>query len=200
MKPLGTRPAVSARDRRALVLGLTSIAGLIVTFRGVPRLAQWQEERQASARELVQELERAEASIAQARTAHDTLVARDARYLALAPALLPGRTGAASTAALAALVSGAVSGAGAVMGAVQPLADTATGVFRRVGVRVDATGDVGELAKLLEALERGPTLLAVTHLAISQPAPGAPATQSEALRIELEVRGIALGDSSARRP
>lgn len=193
-------PRLSARDRRALAVGVASIGALIALSRGLPPLVRWQQERRASAQELARELARAETSIARMQRDRDSLAARNARYLALAPMLLPERTGAASTAALAAMVSGAGAGAGVAMGAVQPLPDTVRGVFRQVGVRADATGDVRGVAKLLEALERGPTRLAIRRLTIAQPAPGAPATQPEALHLQLDVYGLALGDAAGRRP
>lgn len=128
-----------------------------------------------------------------AREVADSLRARNARYLALAPALLDGDTPAAAAATLAGLVSGAASGAQVRMGAIQLRIDTtARGAFVRVGVRADATGDVEGITGMLATLERGPEVLVFRELAITQPEPGAGDDRPEALRVELVVEGLAV--------
>jgi hypothetical protein len=60
-------------------------------------------------------------------------------------------------------------------------------VFAPVSVRIDATADVRGLTNLLTRLERGPTLLVVRALSITQPEPNA---EMEALAVELTVEGL----------
>jgi hypothetical protein len=124
--------------------------------------------------------------------------ARAARFLALAPALIDGATTATAGATLASLLSGAAATADAKLGSVQVRADdsardsSGTRTFQRVAVRASLAADVRGLAKLLVALERGPTLLTIEELAVTQPEPGADGSRPEVLQIELVIAGLAL--------
>jgi hypothetical protein len=76
--------------------------------------------------------------------------------------------------------------------------DTASaGTFMRISVRADGTGDLPAITRLLALLEGAPELLAVRALSITQPAPGGPAEQPEALRLEISVEGLALARADA---
>jgi hypothetical protein len=152
----------------------------------------------ASAREAVVEGHRAELSVRGARSLTDTMQARTARFLALAPALIDGTTTATAAATLASLLSGAAATAGAKLGSVQVRADdgardsSGTRSFPRVSVRASLTADVRGLAKLLVALERGPTFLNIEELAVTQPEPDADGSRPEVLQVELVIGGLAL--------
>ncbi|MDB4949561.1 MAG: hypothetical protein JWM27_2210, partial [Gemmatimonadetes bacterium] len=123
----------------------------------------------------------------------DSLDARRGRLVDLAPAILDGRTPAAAAATLAAIVSGAAAQAGMQLNAVQVRSDSAgPGVFTRVAVQADATGDVRQVAHMLQLLERGPELLAVRGLSVTGAQPDSPDAQPEALHLELTVEGLAL--------
>jgi hypothetical protein len=113
--------------------------------------------------------------------------------LALAPALLSGDSPASAAATLAALVSGTAAQANVRLGAVQVRPDSvARGAFTRVAVRASATGDINGVTQMILGLEKGPMLLAVRELSITQAEPGAPADRAEALRLELLVEGLML--------
>jgi hypothetical protein len=184
---------ISARERRTLTLGALLIGGLVAASWGVPSWLAWQRQARASAVELRAEVVRAEASLAALPQTLDSLEQRRQRFISLAPMLVGGDSPAAAAAALASLLSGAAAQAHVRLGATQVYVDSAySGVFTRVGVRGDATGDIRGVAALLSELEQGPKLLIIRGLSISQSEPGATADRPEALRVEFAVEGLAL--------
>lgn len=189
---------LSPRDRRVLALGAATIGLLFALGRGVPALRRWEREQRAEAAELAAEAARARGSVRAHGVVRDSLKARETRFLALAPLLLGGETPAVAGATLASLVSGAAAACSVRLGAVQVRADSAgQGVFTRVAVRADAVGDVRGVTGFLAALERGPALLAVRELSVSQSEPAAPPDRPEVLRIELTVEGLVLSPRAA---
>jgi hypothetical protein len=191
--------SLSPRDRRALAIGALAIAGIVGLGRGLPAWRQWLRETRTSAAELTAELARAERSVSLIRATRDTLVARNRRFLDLGPALIAGETPAAAGATLATLVSGIASSVGVRTAAVQVRPDTVgKEIFTRVAVRADLVGDVQGLTALIAALERGPALLSVRDLSITQPEPAAPADRAEVLRAQILVEGLALGRGRLR--
>lgn len=184
---------ISPRDRRTLAAGLLAILLLVLFSRSLPAWRRWDAGAHASAAEMAGEAARAERMAEELPATLDSLQARGARLAALGPAVLEGGSPAASGAVLAALVSGSAARAGVQIGSVEVRPDTASaGTFVRVAVRADGTGDLGAITRMLVLLEGAPELLAVRETAISQPAPGGPADQPEALRLELLVEGLAL--------
>lgn len=192
--------AISARDRRALSLGALVIVGALAGARGVPALREWSETSVASAREVVAEGERAHRGVLGARALADTMRVRSERLVALAPALLDGKSAATAAATLASIVSGAAATSDAKLGSVQLRTDTAVRdssgaarrAFTRVAVRASLTADVRGLSRLLLGLEHGLTLLSIDELSIAQPEPGAEGTRPEMLQVEIVVAGLAL--------
>jgi hypothetical protein len=137
----------------------------------------------------------ADALVAHATATRDTVVARNARYVALAPALLSGNSPAEASATLASLVSGAASAAGVKLGAVQLRVPADTGArrtFVRIAVHADVTGDIRGVTTLLANLEHGAARLRVRDLTVTQPDVAAPGDRVEALRVELTVEGLAM--------
>jgi hypothetical protein len=184
---------LSDRDRRTLLVGVAVIAFLILLSRGIPAWRRWDANVRASAGEMATEAARAEQTVRLLPASLDSLETRRARFVAVGAGVLEGESPAASGAALASLVSGVAARAGVQLGSVQVQPDTASaGTFMRIGVRADATGDLPALTRMLAMLEGGPELLAVRELAITQPNPGGPAEQPEALRMEITVQGLAL--------
>lgn len=184
---------LSGRDRRTLGIGAAVIILLVLFSRGLPAWRRWDADTRASAAEMAAEAARAEQSVRLLPVALDSLEARKARFVALGGGVLEGGSTAASGAALASMVSGAAARAGVQISSVQVRPDTASaGTFMRITVRADGTGDLPAITRLLSMLEGAPELLAVRALSITQPAPGGPAEQPEALRLELSSQGLAL--------
>lgn len=181
------------RERRTILVSSVLALLVLVPVRLLPAWRAHAEERRSAALETMVEVAAAEAGIASLPWLRDSLVARRERYLALAPRLLTGESPGAAAASLTSLVSGAAQGARLRVGAARVRTDTASaGGFVRVRVEIELTGDIHGLAALLRMLERGPQLLRVDRLAVSQPEPAAPADRPESLRVELAVEAIAI--------
>jgi hypothetical protein len=186
---------LSTRDRRTIVVGGAAVASLILLAKGVPAWRAWIAESRARATEQMRMAADADVLLARAPAMRDTMAARNARYIALAPALVAGRTPAEASATLASLVSGAASAAGLKLGTVQLRAPADTGAHRafvRVSVRADVVGDVHGLLAMLAGLERGPVRLRVRELTVTQPDATAPDDRIEELRADLTVEGLAM--------
>ncbi|HET7584030.1 MAG TPA: type II secretion system protein GspM [Gemmatimonadaceae bacterium] len=189
--------SLSPRDRRALSLGGAVLALLLLVARGLPAWSAWATSQRAIADQLAAQVARARSDVRSSAPTHDSLVMRGKRMVALAPRILAGESPASAVATLGGVLSGAAATAGVQVGAVQMSVDSsATSAFSRVRVRASATGDIAGVTELLRELEQGPTLLSVRELNLSQPEPAAPASQPEALRIELVVEGLALNRQS----
>lgn len=184
---------MSDRDRRTLVAGAAIVIALVLLSRGLPAWRRWDAETRASAAEMAAEAARAESTVRLLPASLDSLQARRERYVALGRGILDGESTAAAGASLASLVSGAAARAGVQIGSVQVRPDTAgAGTFMRIAVQADGTGDLPAITRLLGMLEGGRELLAVRQLSITQPNPGGPAEQPEALRMDIVVEGLAL--------
>lgn len=205
--------AISRRDRRTLLAGTGTLVALVALAKGLPAWRAWDADVRAAAAETVAEAARAERRVLALPALRDTLAARNARYLDLAELIVPGEGPAAAAGELGAFVSGSATAADLAVGAMQVRVDTADAApaspppvaiarpadrprsaspFARVSVQGDLTGDVFGLTSFLADIERGPMLLAVRELAITQPEPGAPADRPEMLRVLFVVEGIAL--------
>lgn len=189
MMPRAPTPA----ERRTIIVSLALALLVLVAVRVLPAWRAHAEELRSSAVEVRAELAAAEASIAALPWLRDSLVVRRERYLALAPRLLTGESPGAAAASLASLVSGAAQGARMRVGSSRVRTDTAAAAgFARVRVEVELTGDIHGLTALLRMLERGPQLLRVDRLSVTQPEPAGPADSPESLRVELAVEGVAI--------
>lgn len=191
---------LSPRDRRTLLGGVGAIAAIVALGRGLPAWRRWDAETRAGAAELVAEAARAEASVRDERPTRDSLAARNGRFLALAPRLLEGATPATAAANLSAVVSGVATLSNVRVESVELQSDSGgAGSFRRVAVRASLVGDVRGVMATLAALERGPTLLAIRELAITQTEQAGPEDRAEVLRAQLVVEGLALAPRAAGR-
>jgi hypothetical protein len=188
-----TSPAMRFRDPRARVAAGVCILAMLALTRAVPAWYRWTTELRSDARELAAEVARADHAITAASITLDSLAQRNARFLALAPALLDGDTPASAGAVLAGVVSGAAAIAGVRLASVRLRPDSATsGTFTRVAVQGEIVGDIDGVMTFLATLERGPLLLAVRELAVTQTEPAAPPERAEVLRAQISVEGLAL--------
>lgn len=185
--------ALSRRERRTLLLGVGIVVGLVAVAKVLPAWREWSAEARASAAETLAEAERAERSVRALGALDHMLVARNARYLALAERIVPGDGPAAAVSELATFLSGTAAAADLSVGAMQVRTDTTAGsAFARVSVLGDVVGDVRGLTRFLAEIERGPLLLSVRELAITQSEPAASADRPEILRVQFAIEGIAL--------
>lgn len=184
---------LARRERRVLVAGGVLIIGMVALSRGIPAWTAWQHEARAAAAELAEEVARAEASVRGLEAMVDSLEARKERFVDLAPLLIGVKSPAAAASSLTLLINGVAQAAGVRVSAVRVGQDsTVDAVLRRVRVSAELEGDVRGIATLLSTLERGPTLLAIRELAITQPDPASPGDRPEALGVQLTVEGLAV--------
>jgi hypothetical protein len=184
--------ALSARDRRTLVIGVSVVGSLFALGRGLPALMSWQSTRIADATATVGDLTDARAGRRALPTLRDSAREQQARIAAIDSAIVTAPTSSAAAALLASALEEMADEARVKVGAMQLVADSAAaGAVVQVGVRLTGVADVYGLLELLKAVEGGEALLAVRELAVSQSDPAAPSTKPEALRIDMMVVGMA---------
>ncbi len=187
------RGVLAPRDQRALMLGVMCILGLVGVFRVVPAWRAWRAEARAEAIERLSEVAHADAVLGGFADALDTLEARTRRVRALGPGLLTGDTPAEAGSMLSGLLAELSRQTLTRLDAIDIHLDTSkTYVLPRVTAEIQATADITGLASFVQALERGPTLLAVRRLEVRPQNPDTPADQVETLAIRLAVEGVAL--------
>jgi hypothetical protein len=184
---------MSIRDRRALLAGVAALAIVLAVGRGVPAFLSWQREARGEDAEARQALARDRSLIALDPATRDSAIVRGRRVIALAPVILSGDSPNSAGATLAGILSGAAAQSGVRLGAVQIRSDSLSrDAFTRIGAHMEATGDIRGVANMLDALERGPTLLSIRSFSITQPEMLAGDDRVEALRVELDVEGLML--------
>src|SRR6185312_1248848 len=182
---------LSPRDRRALAIGLVSIATLVIVGRVVPAWRDWQRAAVTSADDAARTAARDDLLARNARAIHDSLAARRARLAVLAPAWLSGESPAAAGAGLAAIITRAATDAAMALGALDLHTDSvAQSPFVLVRVRANVTGDIQGLATLLAALDRGPVTLNVASLDVQAGDPAAPPQRAEVLHADLTIEAL----------
>jgi len=183
---------MTPRDRKALLLGGAVILGGVLVLRVIPwgvRSVSALRERTA---ERVETLALARDALAAAPALRDSLTRALGAVVALAPRLVDGRTAAEASSSLSALVFMAASRHQVRLVRLDPLPDSAAGVFHRVAVHAELEGDVRGLTRFLRAIETGDPLLTVPTLAVQAPDPLGRAPGPEALGAEMHVVGFFL--------
>ncbi len=183
---------MTARSRRALLLGAGTVAAAFLVLRVAPwsgRAALAWRGRVADQRET---LLRERDLLAAEPQLRDSLARALAEVVALAPRLAAVGSDAEASASLASLVSLAASRHGLKVVRMDPLPDSTAGVFTCVAVHVELEGDIRGLVQMLRAVEIGDPVLTVVALSVDAPAPGAPRSAAESLRLALIVAGYSL--------
>lgn len=181
---------LSARDRRALLVGSALVALALALGRGLPAWLELLESSRGDADHQRRALADARAVIAAEPALRDSLVARRVRYLEVAPALIAAVTPSAMASRLGAIVSAAATNAGVAVSSVVLRADTASSSgFGRPLIRGEARGDISGLTQFLLLIDLGPPLLRVVELTVTQTEPAA-VGRAEELRIAFVIEGI----------
>jgi len=183
---------MTPRDRKALVLGGAVVLGAVLVVRIIPWGVRSVSALRTRAGERVETLARVRDGLAAAPALRDSLTRTLGAVVALAPRLVDGRTAAEASSSLSALVSIAASHHQVRLVRLDPLPDSAAGVFRRVAVHAELEGDVRGLTRFLRAIETGDPLLTIPTLAVLAPDPLGRVPGPETLRAELEVAGFFL--------
>ena len=148
---------------RALALGLTALALLVVWFGIVGPVLGWysgREERLEQRSVLARRMADLAASLPQL----EHQVAALPTTKANPDALLPGETDAVAAAALQERVQEMASQAGAPLSSVEMLPATQLGQFRRIGLRVAAQAEMANVIRLLQSVGAAKPRLLVDEL------------------------------------
>ncbi len=183
---------MTARDRRALLLGGGAIIGAVLLLRVVPWAVRSVGALRAEAAERVALLSRADEVLAGAPAARDSLARALGDVVALAPKLVDGHTAAEAQASLSGLVSLTASRHALRVVRLDPLPDSAAGAFGRVALHTELEGDIAGLTRFLRTIEVGDPLLTVPALSIQAADPAGRPNVAEQLRIEMTVAGLYL--------
>ena len=178
--------SLSSRDRAVLIAGIVAVVAIVGAGKGVPALRSWERSRIASALEARRQLALAEQGSATLEATRDSAAIRERRLGVLHAAMITASTGEAAAARLAALMEQIANEEGVTVGMVALRPDTAvrSGMVR-VGVRMNAEGDVDGLAGVLFRLESHEMPILVRELIVSQSDPAAPQNRPEVLRFEV---------------
>jgi hypothetical protein len=183
---------ITDRDRRVLMAGSVGIVLIVALGRGLPALRAHVTDRQRIGAASAEQLARREWLAANAPRFDRELVRVRHELAAYDSALVEGETPNTASARLAELVSEAVSDTDARLGSIRLSADTAarTGELAHVIAYASVTGDLFSIANVLQALETGPRLLAVSELSVASMQAGVARTQPEQLQAEIVVDGL----------
>ena len=180
---------MTARDRRALLLGGSVLLCAVLLLRVVPWTVRQVVSFRTRAIERTATLVRARDLAAGLPASRDSLREALAAIVGLAPQLVDGSTSAEAQASLSGLVSLAAARHALKVLRLDPITDSAAGVFHRVGLHVECEGDVAGLAALLRSLETGAPLLSVPDLSVQALDPWGDPKVAERLHIELTIAG-----------
>lgn len=183
---------MTPRDRRAVILG-TAILGIsVVGLRVLPAAGRWVAALRSAAREERALLRRAQSVLGARSAVADSLHRALNAIVALAPRLVEGHTQAESQAGLTSLVSMEAGRHALKVVRLDPLPDSATGVFMRVALRAELEGDIAGVVGLVRRIETSDPTLSATGLRISALDPASGKRVPEVLRVEMNVAGYYL--------
>lgn len=186
-------PLVAARPRPTprVVLRVTlALAGALLLVRTLPPAVAILRAARAALTADRATLAQLQADLDGMDALADTTRQLQARLLALAPALLTGRSAAEAQGDLAGRLTLATDRAGVRLTSTEPVADSLrAGDVARVAVRLRLEGDARGLAATLGALARDPGALSFDALRIVALDPASGDAVAERLRVELVVRG-----------
>ena len=181
---------MTARDRRALILGGVVLLGTVLLVRVLPWGVRRVLGAEAGLRERAALLARSRADLADAAMLRDSAAELGQALVGLAPKILSGNSGAEAIADLSGRLNLVFSGHQAKLERVDPVPDsTAAGRLRRVMLRAAFECDVRGLAGVLEALALGKVVLPLRELRVTAVDVGSPGKVPEVLRVEMTVTG-----------
>lgn len=189
---------MTGRDRRALRIGLLVVVGGVLAVRGLPALwSGWQERREAlGARRAL--LQRAEEALGRIDSLEAEGADARAKFVALAPRLVAGRTEAEAQADLGGRLALIANRERTRLLRVAPLPDSTRELqLRRVRLRVEVESDWNGMVGFLKGIAADPAVLRVTSVAVRGSESPTAGPGPEVLAGELEVTGWYLDRRSA---
>ena len=181
---------MTARDRRALLLGGVAIASAVLGMRVMPWAARRATQAHAVLRERTALLARTREEMASLPTLRDSAAVLSQALLALAPQVLSGSTPAEAGADLSGRMNLAASRAPAKVERMDPLPDSSgDGRLGRVRVHAALETDVRGLIALIRTIDTGDEVLKLDELRVEAPEPGTVERGPEILKVEITVSG-----------
>ncbi len=162
---------MTAREGRALRWGAGIMITAIAAARLVPASVREAHAQNERARMRLAALHRTQALVAAEADTRDSLQLALARFVALAPRLVDGRSHAEAAATLVSRISEAATRAALRVSRVESLSDSARGSIQPVSVQAELEGDVAGLVKFLQDIEGGAQILTIRSLNVTAPNP-----------------------------
>jgi hypothetical protein len=181
---------VTARDRRAVRIGLALVGGMVLAVRVVPAAARTVLRLRADVVQLQGSAARTRGILAAVPSTADSLRQSLQSLLERAEWLVQGRTPLEAAANLDAAVRVVATRSGLRLVEFHALPDSTAGMLATVATSVSLEGDVRGLAAFLEAVATGESpVLNIPRLTVQAAEPAAPEGRAEVLRLEALVRG-----------
>lgn len=181
---------MTARDRRALLVGGVAVAAAVLGLRVLPWAVRRVTEAHAVLSERATLLARTRDEMASLPRLRDSAGVLSQALVALAPQVLSGSTPAEAGADLSGRMSLAASRAPAKIERLDPLPDSSgDGRLGRVRVHAALETDVRGLIALIRAIDVGDEVLKLDELRVQAPEPGTAQRGPEILKVEITVSG-----------
>jgi hypothetical protein len=162
-------------------------------FRAVPAWRDLRSNAQSTAVETIARAEELETVLATFAGAMDTLEARIAQVSAIRPEVVAAETPAGASANAEALLAELARESLVRLDGVKIQVDTALSKqLPLLVIELRATADITGLSAFLQALERGPTVLAVRRLSVQSKGVEVVPAQAETLAVHLTIEGLGL--------
>jgi hypothetical protein len=191
---------LSARDRRALLLGGAGLAIVLAWSLVVSPYLQAVADARARLEAVREVVGREHQLLADARHFGRTWEAGAARLLETAPALFGGDSDGAAGAALAGYIQQAARQERVYVAQVEPLPTaSAGGGLVALGVRVRGESDLEGLLRFLDLLEAGPKLIRIPQLQVDRATARTAANQTGVLTFSLTATGYTLPEQATAR-
>ena len=192
---------MTARDRRALLIGGGVVLAAVVLLRVLPWTVRSALAAEAGLRQRAALLARARADLAEASGLRDSAVQLGQALVGLAPKILSGNSVAEAVADLSGRVNMAASNHQAKLERVDPVADSGVaGRLHRATLRAAFECDIRGLVGILQTLAFGKAALAVRELRVTAVDAGSADKKPEVLRVEMTVAGWYLEDRETGNP
>ena len=183
---------MKVQDRRALIWGVSIVAGGWIALRGGPATVRAIRELRDRTSVQVEMLARVEDVVLLGPVVRDSMAEAFRAIVALAPDLIDGEVSAEAQASLSALLSLTASRHALKVVRSDPLPDSAAGPFRRVTLHTELEGDLNGVTGFLGALETHAPILTVSALSLETSDPLAHARMPEVLHVTMDVSGYYL--------
>ncbi len=180
-----------SKDMRTLIMGVVSIAGIVIAGKGIPTFLVSRRGEVSQLRITRNALSQDRLIVARRGYILESLDKTTTAFLGVSPAFLKGSSASQAAAMLASVIADAADANGVHLSSLQPGVDSSShSLIVPIVVGVSGAGDIRGVSGMLRDLEGGMPLVDVRQITIAQSDPNAPASQMETLHIELTARGL----------